>query len=401
VKLAKQSMRKNPIVLSEEEIVNTTWKTPVKVPFSDISHEDKQFYFKNIDKSLKKNGGKQLKSRIAVYMLYSDKKLILNSEGSKIYSENSLPAVYMVNTAKAKNGTEQRMLGVGGNGGWEWFKNHNFEDIVLEENINLIKVANRAKNMEFSKPIDVIVSGEVAGIMSHENVGHPSEGDRIIGREGAQAGESFYADLLKEKKLGEIKLGNDCVNIIDDPSHPEGAGFYLYDDECVKTRPRYLIKEGRLNELLLNREYAARFGLKSNGAARALAYNREPLSRMANTYFAPGDFGSLEELCEDIKYGILMNNFTEWNIDDRRFQSKYVGQEAYLIKDGKLTDTLVKRPILELTTIGILSNVDAITKKPLQFSYGSCGKSDPMQGIPVSMGGAKVRIRNIHVGGGK
>ena len=251
--------------------------------------------------------------------------------------------------------------------------------------------------MKFDHPIDIIISGEVAGIMTHENVGHPSEGDRILGREGAQAGESFYGDLLKEEKIGEAKLGNEIVSIIDDPTIPASAGYYLYDDECVKARPRYLIKNGKLNELLLNREYAARFNTKSNAAARAITYQREPISRMANTFFEPKDY-SMDELVEDVKNGILMNNFTEWNIDDRRFQSKYVGLEVYLIKNGEITNTMIRRPILELTTRGILESVDAIGKYH-NAPLGLCGKGDPMQGVPVSMGGPHVRMRHIKVGG--
>ena len=154
-----------------------------------------------------------------------------------------------------------------------------------------------------------------------------------------------------------------------------------------------------LNDLLLNREFGYKFGVKSTAAARAFSYNREPLVRMANTYIAPGDY-QLEELFEGVKKGIYMKSFTEWNIDDRRFQSKYVGLECYLIENGQLTDKMLRRPSLELTTFGILQNIDAVAKGYFA-PYGTCGKSDPMQGVPVSMGGAPFRIRNIRVGGGQ
>jgi TldD protein len=192
-------------------------------------------------------------------------------------------------------------------------------------------------------------------------------------------------------------MGSEEVTIIDDPTIVGNSGFYLYDDECVKARPRYLIKNGMLNELLLNREYAHKFEVKSNAAARSLNYKREPITRMANTFFSPGDYTN-EELFEDIKKGVYIKSFTEWNIDDRRFQSKYVGLEAYLIEDGELTNTMIRRPILELTTFGLLGSVDAISKD--QFSpHGICGKGDPMQGMPVWLGGPHLRLRNIRLGG--
>ncbi|MHA1291929.1 MAG: TldD/PmbA family protein [Promethearchaeota archaeon] len=399
IKMAKASKRKEPIVLSEEKIEETSWKTSVKQKFEDIVSEEKQDFLKQLDKRLKSESKKKLKGRLGFMLLYSDDKYIVTGEGAKVASQNSLITIMIMNTAKGKQGVEQRILNLGGTAGWEWIKEQNIEDFIVKDCLNLVKTAENARNVKFDKPIDIVISGEVSGIMAHENVGHPSEGDRILGREGAQAGESFYADLLKTEKLGEAILGNECVSIIDNPTISGSPGFYLYDDECVKARPRYLIKNGKLNELLLNREYASKFNTKSNAAARAITYNREPIPRMANTFFEPGNF-TLEELIEDVKYGIYMNSFTEWNIDDRRFQSKYVGLEVYLIENGQLTDTQVRRPVLELTTKGILGNVDAVSKD-YYAPIGYCGKGDPMQGVPVSLGGPHVRLRNIIVGGGK
>jgi len=399
IKMAKATKRKEPIVFSEEKIENVSWKTEVKQPFQDVAQEEKKSYIKDMDKRIKTEGNKKIKNRIAHIQLHTEDKYIVTSEGAKNESFNSLIVTMLMNTAKAKTGTEQKMFSIGGSAGWEWFDNVHFADEAVKSCISLVKTAENAKNMVFNNPIDVVVSGEVAGIMCHENVGHPSEADRIYGREGAQAGESFYGDLLKEEKLGEAILGSEMVTVIEDPTVPASAGFYLYDDECIKARPRYLIKKGKLNELLLNREFAAKFNTKSNASARATTYNREPISRMANTFFEPGDF-SKDELIAGVKEGIYMKSFTEWNIDDRRFQSKYVGQEVYLIKNGELTDIMIRRPILELTTVGIFGAVDGISNDYFA-PLGLCGKSDPMQGIPVSMGGPHARLRNIKVGGGK
>jgi len=150
-------------------------------------------------------------------------------------------------------------------------------------------------------------------------------------------------------------------------------GYYEYDDEGVKARKRTLIKEGVINEFLHNRETASVFGVTSNGASRAVAYNREPIVRMANTFLEPGDY-TKEEL----------------------FQ-RYVGLEAYRIKNGELSE-MVKNPVLEVTTIGLWSAVDAVGKD-LEFQAAYCGKGDPMQGIPVWTGGPHVRLRKIRLGG--
>jgi TldD protein len=119
---------------------------------------------------------------------------------------------------------------------------------------------------------------------------------------------------------------------------------------------------------------------------------------MSNTFFEPGEH-TFEELIEDVKLGVYMRTFKEWNIDDRRYQSKYTGSEAYFIKNGEVTDTLVKRPVMETTSVGMLSAIDAISKDfTLEFP-ATCGKSDPSQGVPVSAGGGEIRFRNIRLGG--
>ena len=92
-----------------------------------------------------------------------------------------------------------------------------------------------------------------------------------------------------------------------------------------------------------------------------------------------------------------MNNFTEWNIDDRRYHSKYVGLEAYLIENGEIKH-LVRRPVVETTTPKLWGSVDAVAKeKHLEFDAATCGKGDPMQGAPVYHGGSFMRIRDVEV----
>ncbi len=396
IHMAKLSERKTPIVLSDEKAIKTRWKVPVKFDFEDVSSKEKEDFIKSLDKSMKKEAGRALKNRIIFLTTSKSKKHIATSDNSVVDSDTSYISLFSIINARIKNKTEQRMLGLGGTSGWEWLKENNIKENVTREAKKLVNTVEKAETMKFNKPIDVVVSGDVSGIMAHENVGHPSEADRIMGREGAQAGESFYGDLIKQGKIGSIKMGNENVSIIDDPTLKGSPGFYLYDDECVKARRRYLIKDGYLNELLLNRQYAYEFDTDSNASARSNSYSREPIVRMSNTFFAPGKH-TKEELIEDVKKGILMNSFTEWNIDDRRFHSKYVGLEAYLIENGEVTDTMVKRPVLELTTYGILKSIDGVSKDYVT-RMAPCGKSDPMQPVPVSVGGPHLRMRNIEVG---
>ncbi|MCX8203877.1 MAG: TldD/PmbA family protein, partial [Nitrososphaeria archaeon] len=208
-------------------------------------------------------------------------------------------------------------------------------------------------------------------------------------REAAQAGETY----IKRELVG-MRIGSEHVTIADDPTLPGSYGFYLYDDEGVRARERLLIERGVIKELLQNRETAAELGTSSNGSSRASSYDREPIVRMANTYMKPGNFG-FDELIEDVKLGVYIKTYSEWNIDDKRWNQRYVGVEAYAIRDGELAEP-VFRPILEVTTRTLYSSVDAVGKD-LQMTAGYCGKGDPMQAIPVWFGGPHIRLRSVRL----
>jgi len=282
------------------------------------------------------------------------------------------------------------MLHLGESRGWEAVERWDITNLMKSEAETLSRILLEAESPP-KGVMDVVLGPEVIGLVSHESSGHPGEADRILGREAAQAGETY----LKADSIG-LRVGSEAVNVVDDPTIMGSFGFYLYDEEGVEARKRILIKEGVINEFLHNRETAFKFGVESNGSSRANAYNREPIVRMANTYLEPGDY-KREELIEDIKEGIYIKSFMEWNIDDRRFNQRYVGLEAYKIEKGELKG-MVKNPILEVTTIGLWSAVDAVGRD-LEFQAAYCGKGDPMQGIPVWTGGPHVRLRNIRFGG--
>lgn len=387
IKMAKGSNPREKIDFGEPISNEAKWAVPTKEKLADVDTDTMLELLEEMDKKAESHG---INTRANIFEAQSYEKYIVTSEGTKIESEASMLKFYAILTAKGKLDSEQRWVDLTRSTGWEGTKT--WIDEYDDACVHLAKVAAQSEHSLTGK-VDFVVSPEVVGIICHENCGHPSEGDRIMGREGAQAGESFWRDL----KLGESKIGSEHVTIAEDPTLQGTGGYYEYDDEGVKARERILIKEGVINEPLLNREYGVKYGMGSNGSARSADFNREPIVRMANTYMKPGDF-TLEELIEDVKHGIHMLSFTEWNIDDRRYQSKYVGFECYEIKDGEVTNTMVRRPVMELTSVGLFSSIDGISNE-LVFDFpGICGKSDPGQGVPVYAGGGCIRMRDIRLG---
>lgn len=360
-----------------------------KSPWDEYPIEDKIGILKSFDELIESNSFRcKFPGRVLVLERVLDTIIYMNSANVYICSRIPRVSMFYLVTAKFGSDTLQKFGEFGGSGGLETIWN----DVVIEDFRALLAGMDRVLVDGVSSPtgrLDIVVDSEVAGIIAHEAVGHPFEADRIIGREFAQAGGSY----LNRDSLG-TKIGSDVVNVIDDPTIPGSFGFYYYDDEGVRGRRRVLIKEGVVNEFLHNRLTASIFNVDSNGAARAGGYDKEPIVRMGNTFFEPGDY-SLEELIEDIARGLYIKSFMEWNIDDYRLNQRYTGLEAYAIDNGEITDP-VKSPIIETNTYELLNSLDAVGDS-LKFYPGRCGKGDPMQIVPVWMGGPPLRFRGIRV----
>ena len=376
VKLAKAAgrMRRRPVELSEERLAVVRYELP------PIELELER-YLAELDSRVDK--------RISVKRfaggVWTTEKRIVTSDGADVYSK--IPRVFIFGVFIAHEpskgslqrdvsagGTSQKSGGgFGGGGGGGWGKG--------------------GAPLEKGKPAapggeDVGFSPEMGGTFYPESYVHPSWTIRVFGREGAEAGESY----VRPQDL-RVQVGSELVNIVDDPTIPGTYGFYLVDEEGVQARPKWLVRGGRANEFITNRQYAAVIGVHSNAAARASAFDREPIPRMSNTYLVPGDWRP-EEIIRDTRRGIYVASYTEWNIDDRRQAGRYGFFEAYLIENGELKEPV--RGFLEVDTKELWSGVDAVGRD-FKLFVGTCGKGNPSQGVPVTMGGPTFRSRNLLV----
>jgi len=389
-KFAKMAKRKDKIAFAEEESVKANWKVPEKKKIEDASPETKIETLAEMDKTLTSQGI-NVAARMFSFGINFTEKYFVNTEGSVISSYVPRISAYGFITVVENGKPEQAYKRFGYAGGWEALDQWKMTDQMTHEAKVLQRVIKEAKAVKSGK-MGLVCGPEVTGIAAHESCGHPMEADRILGREMSQAGRSFIYPN-GPFWLG-TKIGSPVVTIMDDPTLKNSFGYYEYDDEGIKARPRYLYKNGVINEFLHNRETAAKLNTRSNGASRAINYDREAIVRMANTFVQPGDMNE-EEIFEDVKQGVYMRSFTEWNIDDKRFNQRYVGREAYWIEKGELKHA-VARPVIETTTQIFWSAVDAVSKK-VEFDAATCGKGDPMQGVPVYTGGPIIRLRGVYV----
>ncbi len=377
---------------SSERVGKAKYSVIQKKSFLNISLENKL----DLHRELAKRVAESIRESKLVSLLFNysenvEEKIIVNSDGA--YVESIIPRVAgFINLviAHPQKGSLQKAEFIGGSGGYE---------IVDEEDV-LSSIPFLANTMERillegkeppKEPIDVVLGSEIVGLVMHESVGHPLEADRVLGREAAQAGESY----VKPDMIGSEKIGNVHATVIDDPTIPGSYGFFLYDDEGVAARPKYLYRNGVINELLHNRFTARIFGVRSNASSRAMDYASEPIIRMSNTYLESGD-RNFEELIEDIRHGVFIKSYMEWNIDDIRWGQRYGGLEAYEIVNGELRG-FIRNPVIEFTTKTFFSNIVA-KSKDLRFKAGTCGKGEPAQGVPVWHGGPDVRLTKMRIG---
>ncbi|MFN3803862.1 MAG: TldD/PmbA family protein [Pyrobaculum sp.] len=370
---AAGSFRKRPVALSEERLANVRYFLP-EVSTSPLE----------VLKELDGHVDRGLSVRRLVGAVWLTEKLVVTSDGGYVYSKIPRVYVFAMFIKHGAGGSLQRDLFAGG---VSLKALRGFEKVVEEESRKVSLLLEKARAITPGR-YDVVFSPEMAGILVHESVGHPFELDRIFGREGAEAGESYIrpGDLY-------VKIGSDHVNIVDNPTLPETYGFYLVDDEGVVARPKWLVREGRASEFISNRQYAALINSRSNAGARASAFDREPIPRMSNTYLLPGGW-SPEEIIRDTRRGIYVVSYTEWNIDDVRYSGRYGIFEGYLIENGEL-----KHPVkgfIEVDTPELWGGVDAVGKD-FKLFVGTCGKGNPVQGVPVTMGGPTFRSKSLRV----
>jgi TldD protein len=385
LRLAKAGKRKERVKLSSEKSAKANWSVRQRTPFGDVSSDDRMSYLKSLDSAVTGTGLK-VQGR---YFEVADTEItgyLATTEGTRISS--FLPRIRMncLNMVTSKGQTEQSFREWGSVGGWERTDEWGAGPALAEEMRMLKNLIDKGKAV---KPgtYDLICGPEVTGIAAHESCGHPMEADRILGREMSQAGKSF----VKPEMIGD-EIGSEHATVIDDPTVPGSYGYYEYDDEGVRAKPRFLYKKGVINEFLHNRETAGKLRVKSNASSRSSVYWKEPIVRMANTFVAPGEMGE-DEMIASVKNGVYMNSFTEWNIDDKRYNQKYVSREAYFVRDGKIAGP-ARNCVLEITTPRFWKSIDAVSRK-IEFTAAECGKGDPMQGAAVYTGGPMLRLREV------
>lgn len=309
-------------------------------------------------------------------------KYFVSSEGARIQQDFADVVVDLVATARHAGITQSINTTEGGRGG--------LEKITDDVDIYSIakEIAEKTAKLVSAKPAKeekatIVMNPDFVALLTHEILGHPSEADRVLGREMAWAGGAWWAGMLGEQ------IGSEHLNVIDDPTIEGSLGWFEYDDEGTRSQRKHLVHEGKLVNHMHSRETASIFGVEPNSSMRATSYSFMPLIRMACTCIEKGDWSS-EEMIRDIKHGYLVSNMKVPSIDMKRYNWSISCQYANKIENGEIKD-LLRDVIVVGTAPEFFNSIDACGNDFTVRPITNCGKGDPMQQMKMGNGGPSVR----------
>jgi len=374
-----------PVKLAPTRAYRDSYASTQDIDLEDVAFEDKLKEMLIWERKL--HVSKTVVRGILEYYGIKIGKLFVNSEGANIRFANTLTWATLKADAKRGDLTQYYEKTIGHSGGYEIFNKQDMEKVAQEVG-HKADALLKAKPAREEKDATVILDPDYLALLSHEITGHPSEADRILGREAAWAGTSWWAG-----KIGQ-KIGSKYFTVYDDSTVPGTFGYYLYDDEGVKARRKILVEKGMLKNHMHSRETASVFNVEPNGGMRAITFEYIPLIRMSNTFFADGDW-KYEEILEDTKHGYFISSMRHPSIDDKRYNWTISAQEGFEIKNGELT-THLRDIALSSTAPRFFESIDAASKKGEIAPVPGCGKGDPMQGLYVGNGGPYLRgVANV------
>jgi TldD protein len=265
-------------------------------------------------------------------------------------------------------------------GGYELFTSIDL-DRKIEEVVNGSIQMLKAKTLKGGRH-DIIVDPEISGVIAHESFGHGCEADQVLRNRS-------YLAALKGKKII-----SDLVSMHDNSSLIGERGYFVFDDEGVKSSDTVLVKKGVLTHFMQDRQSAAFMNSDVTGNARAQDFTRKVFVRMTNTYIEPGDW-KRDELIEDTDKGFYLIRAQTGMEDPLGGNLQIVTFKAREIKDGELGG-LHKGVGISGKVLEFLSRVDAVTDD-FEMRGSGCGKGHEDY-VPVSSGGPHMRVRKAIIG---
>jgi len=241
--------------------------------------------------------------------------------------------------------------------------------------------------------LDLLLTPSQMVLQIHESIGHPLELDRILGDERNYAGGSFVTPDM----FGSYQYGSELLDVTFDPTRPEQAVSYRWDDDGTLAERVHLIERGLLLRPLGGALSQTRSGLPGTANARACDWNRPPVDRMANLNVEPGD-STFDALVAGIEHGVLMDTNRSWSIDDSRNKFQFGCEYGRVIRDGALGE-VVRDCNYRGVSADFWRNLVGVGDSSTFAVLGvtNCGKAEPNQAVFVGHASPACLFRGVDV----
>jgi len=351
--------------------------TPLEIPL-----EDRAKLLNEIDR-LVRSRDPRVKNVMASIAAERKIVMVVNSDGQ--VSADVQPLCRLNVSVIADDGHSRQIGSFGGGGRVEYsyfLENDRWRQYALEA-LRQALVNLDAVDAPAGETVVVLGPGW-PGILLHEAIGHPLEGD--MNRKGV----SPFANRIGERVASEL-----CT-VIDDGTIPNRRGSLNVDDEGTPTSRTVLIEKGILRGYLHDRMSARLMKMAPTGNGRRESFAYSPIPRMTNTFMLAGE-SEPGDILKSVKRGLYAKSFGGGQVDITNGKFVFSASEAYLIEDGQIT-----RPVKGATLIGngpdVLTRVSMVGNDlALDSGVGVCGKDG--QSVPVGVGLPTIRIDAITVGG--
>lgn len=305
---------------------------------------------------------------------------LMNSEG--LHLEMSRSRLRVNVNVTATDGSERLTTheAPGALGGYELLANYSPEKLATECAERVLRMLDAGYIQGGQMP--VVMGNGFGGVIFHEACGHPLE------TESVRRGASPFCG-----KLGEA-IGQPCLTAIDDGTADGMWGSLKYDDEGTPTQRTVLIENGILKTYMSDRVGAAEVGIALTGSARRESYKYAPVSRMRNTYIAPGK-DSLDSMIASVDNGLYAARMAGGSVNPATGEFNFAVDEGYVIRNGKVCE-----PVRGATLIGkgheIMPRISMVGTD-FEQAAGVCGASSGH--VPVTVGQPSIKVDQILVGG--
>ena len=292
---------------------------------------------------------------------------LMNSEGVNLVLDRSRLRLNV--TVTATDGTERLTTheAPGALGGYELLSNYSPEAIATDCAERILRMLDAGYIAGGQMP--VVMGNGFGGVIFHEACGHPLE------TESVRRGASPFCG-----KIGEA-IGQPCLTAIDDGTLDGVWGSLKYDDEGMPTQRTVLIENGILKTYMSDRVGAAEVGIARTGSARRESYKYAPVSRMRNTFIAPGK-DTLDSMIASVDNGLYAARMAGGSVNPATGEFNFAVDEGYVIRNGKICE-----PVRGATLIGkgheIMPRISMVGTD-FEQAAGVCGASSGH--IPVTAG---------------